>query len=211
MGNQIHSTKFPRFSDVQEALLFELVKFIAIHSEIVIARIFFKDAKGLLRTLHIRQEEVVCIFSRLNNFIGSYIFLSITCLHSSSIRNRQGMMTNFFSKSGKFVCESVIIYYKTKILLDNTESFTRTVDIGVNDCWVHDGSIEIEKILQTQVYYTQNRYSVLANMLIFVSGECTETMVTVTGKTKYTPILGELHIGPTEMIRTIKKQIVITN
>ena len=49
------------------------------------------------------------------------------------------------------------------------------------------------------------------NMLIFVSGECTETMVTVTGKTKYTPILGELHIGPSEMIRTIKKQIVITN
>ena len=47
------------------------------------------------------------------------------------------MMTDFFSESGKFARENFIMYDKSEILLNNAESFTHTMNIGVYNCWVH--------------------------------------------------------------------------
>ncbi len=47
------------------------------------------------------------------------------------------MMAYFFTKSGKFICQRLIMDDKSKILLDDTKSLTNTVDIGIKDGWVH--------------------------------------------------------------------------
>ena len=103
----------------------------------VITCVFFEHTKCLLRTLHISEEEIICILPRLNHFVRSDITLCITRFHSLSIRNRESMVTDFFSESCEFVGENFIIHHKTEIFFDYTESFARAVDVGIYNSWIH--------------------------------------------------------------------------
>lgn len=48
------------------------------------------------------------------------------------------------------------------------------------------------------------------NKLQYVSGQCTDTMVTVTAKLLFSPVMSELSLHSSEMIRTVKKGIVLS-
>lgn len=103
----------------------------------IVACVFFEHTKGFLRTLHISKKEIICIFSRLNHFVSTCITLCITSFHSGPIRYRKSVVTDFFTKLCKFICEHFVIHNKSEILLNNTKSFACTVDIGIYNCWVH--------------------------------------------------------------------------
>lgn len=47
------------------------------------------------------------------------------------------------------------------------------------------------------------------NSIIFLNGECTDSEVAVTGKKAYLPALPGLKIGSIDMVRNVKRQIVI--